>query len=79
MQFNEYLKSCREHAGFTQEQLMEELYLFDVDNFSGLDTSTLSKWERDIIKPRLAKQTSILKYFQSKTVPKDRLFSFPKS
>ena len=67
MQFNEYLRSCREHSKLTQEQLVSDLYSYDIESFEGLDTSTLSKWERSITKPKLSKQVNILKYFQEKT------------
>ena len=67
MQFNEYLRSCRENNHLTQEQLVHDLYSYDIENFEGLDTSTLSKWERSITKPKLSRQLNILKYFQEKT------------
>ena len=67
MHFSEYLKSCREHNQLTQEQLVSDLYSYDIESFEGLDTSTLSKWERSITKPKLSKQVNILKYFQEKT------------
>jgi len=63
--FNEYLRSCREYNHFTQEQLVQNLYQYDIDSFAGLDTTTLSKWERSLIRPKLSRQVSILKYFQS--------------
>ena len=67
MQFNEYLKSCRDKQELTQEQLVNALYYYDDTVFSGLDTSTLSKWERSITKPKLSKQVNIIKYFQVST------------
>lgn len=67
MHFNEYLKACREHSDITQEQLVHDLYSYDIDNFEGLDASTLSKWERSITQPKGSKQVSIIKYFQEKT------------
>lgn len=67
MQFNEYLKSCREHHNLTQEQLVHDLYSHDIDSFDALETSTLSKWERSVTTPKTAKQVSIIKYFQEKT------------
>ena len=67
MQFNEYLKSCREHLNLTQEELAEALYLHDKKTFSGLEGNTLSKWERGIIDPKISRQISIIKYFQKKT------------
>jgi len=65
--FNEYLRSCREHANLTQEQLVQELYNYDIENFTGLETSTLSKWERNIIHPQISRQVHIIKYFQTRT------------
>ena len=67
MQFNEYLKTCRTANSHTQEELVHALYSFDTEHFKGLDTTTLSKWERGITKPKLAKQVSIIKYFQTLT------------
>jgi transcriptional regulator with XRE-family HTH domain len=62
--FNEYLRSCREDAHLTQEQLVQNLYNYDIEHFEGLDTTTLSKWERGIVKPKLSRQVRIIKYFQ---------------
>lgn len=67
MHFSEYLKSCREHNYLTQEQLVHDLYSYDIESFEGLDTSTVSKWERGITKPKPSKQVNIIKYFQEKT------------
>ncbi len=67
MYFSNYLKQCRENSGLTQEQLVHALYSFDISHFRGLDTSTLSKWERSITKPSLARQVNILRYFQKLT------------
>jgi len=66
LQFNEYLRSCREHAKLTQDQLVNNLYQYD-ECFSGLEGSTLSKWERGVVKPTVTKQVGILKYFQEQT------------
>jgi len=67
MQFNEYLKTCRTKNTLTQEELVQALYIFDTEHFSGLDTTTLSKWERAVTQPKLLKQVSIIKYFQKMT------------
>ena len=67
MKFNTYLKSCREHNTLTQEELVHSLYIYDIDMFEGLDTSTLSKWERGITQPKAGKQVSMMKYFQKET------------
>lgn len=67
MQFNEYLKLCRTNSDYTQEELVHALYSYDIEHFKGLDTTTLSKWERGITQPKLTKQVSIIKYFQNVT------------
>ena len=67
MKFNTYLKSCREHNALTQEELVHSLYNYDIELFEGLDTSTLSKWERGITHPKASKQVSMIKYFQKET------------
>ncbi len=67
MHFNEYLKSCREHSHLTQEQLTSDLYSYDIDSFKGLETTTISKWERSVTKPTASKQVNIIRYFQQKT------------
>ena len=64
MNFFTYIKRCREENSLTQEHLVQNLYEFDSDNFSGLDTSTLSRWERGTTQPKFSKQVGIIKYFQ---------------
>ncbi len=63
MHFNEYLKTCRERCHLTQEKLVQELYNSD-NEFLGLNTSTLSRWERGFTQPNLSKQVKIIKLFQ---------------
>ncbi len=67
MQFREYLKRCREHNNLTQEGLVHALYSFDIAHFKGLDTTTVSKWERGITTPPISRQAAIIRYFQSLT------------
>ena len=67
MQFNEYLKKCREGCELTQEKLAQDLYVHDTDLFLSLDTGTIGKWERGLTKPKASKQASILQYFQMQT------------
>jgi len=67
MLFNEYLKECRENNNLTQEELVNALYVHDIEHFSALDAGTLGKWERKVTKPKAAKQVSIIKFFQNKT------------
>jgi transcriptional regulator with XRE-family HTH domain len=65
LKFGEYLKDCRHRLGLTQEQLVHALYVHDTDSFASLDISTISKWERGVTKPKLAKQVSAIRYFQT--------------
>ena len=67
LQFSQYLRTCRRHSKVTQEQLVQALYVYDTENFEALNMSILSKWERGVIQPKLAKQVSIVKYFQERT------------
>ena len=67
MQFSQYLRTCRKHSKITQEKLVQALYAHDRKNFESLDMSILSKWERGVIQPKLAKQVSIVRYFQQRT------------
>jgi transcriptional regulator with XRE-family HTH domain len=67
LQFNHYLKASRESSKLTQEQLVHQLYIHDIQAFKSLDGSIFSKWERGIIEPKLSKQVSIVKYFQKLT------------
>ena len=63
LQFNEYLKTCRQKYKLTQEALVQELYHFD-DIFEGLDARTLIRWEQGSSKPTAAKQVLIIQLFQ---------------
>jgi len=65
--FSNYLKSCREHANFTQEELVSELYNYDDESFESLDANTVSKWERAITHPKASKKVQVIKYFQNLT------------
>lgn len=67
MQFNEYLKKCREGCKLTQEKLAEDLYVHNTELFESLDTGTIGKWERGLTKPKASKQASIINYFQTQT------------
>jgi len=64
MTFGSYIKTFRKRYGLTQEELVEKLYHFDDIFFSGLDTTTLSKWERNVTRPKLAKQSRFIAFAQ---------------
>ena len=66
MNFNNYLKSCRENHNLTQEELVQGLYNLD-EQFYSVDTGTISRWERAVTKPSTERQISIVKYFQTKS------------
>jgi transcriptional regulator with XRE-family HTH domain len=63
MHFGTYLKICRQNINLTQEELATKLYIFD-DTFAGVDTNTISRWERNVISPTYTKQIQIIKFFQ---------------
>ena len=67
LQFNQYLKQCREENQLTQEELVSDLYSHDIEQFGSLDARALGKWEQSVTKPKALKQVSIIKYFQKKT------------
>ena len=67
MQFSQYVRSCRENSNLTQKQLSHALYLYDTESFNAINMSTLSKWERGVVQPKISKQVSIVKYFQKLT------------
>ncbi len=67
MYFSDYIRNCREKCQITQEKMVKDLYDFDFGNFAGLDTTTLSKWERGISKPKIARQAGVIRYFQKLT------------
>jgi len=67
LQFNEYLKKCREGCNITQEQLAHDLYVHNTDLFESIQMGTIGKWERGIAKPKVSKQSSIINYFQLRT------------
>jgi DNA-binding XRE family transcriptional regulator len=48
----------------TQEKLAQELYYFNKE-FIGLNTVTLSRWERNHTQPSIDRQIDIIKYFHS--------------
>jgi len=64
LQFNNYLKSCRERYELTQEQLVQKLYNTH-DVFEGLDVNTYSRWERGSTKPSMDKQIKIVSLFST--------------
>jgi len=82
MKFGEFIRSCREHLNLTQEQLVHALYLFNDELFHGLDTTTISKWERSITQPKASKQLKILQFFQQeqhKALPCFDTYSVPEN
>jgi len=64
--FGDFLKSCRHACKLTQDELVYELYVHNSDYFEHLESTTISKWEKNSPIPRLSRQVSILTYFQKK-------------
>ncbi|WP_201352059.1 helix-turn-helix domain-containing protein [Hydrogenimonas urashimensis] len=67
MQHGHYIRECRERLGLTQEGLAEALYLFDDDRFQGVDMTTISKWERGVTHPPVARMSALIRFFQAKS------------
>jgi transcriptional regulator with XRE-family HTH domain len=64
MKFCQYIKHCRQKYNLTQEDLVEYLYNFD-DIFQGLDAVTLSRWERCLTSPNIARQQKFIQAMQN--------------
>ncbi len=64
LKFNKYLKLCRKKYKLTQEEFVQELYNYD-ENFIGVDTRTISRWEAAQTKPSIDRQITIVKYFST--------------
>ena len=64
MKFNEYLKSCRKKYKLTQEELVQKLSAYD-ENFMGVDTRTLSRWEVAQTQPSMSRQITVVNYFST--------------
>ena len=63
MKFSEYIKLCRTKSFLTQEQLVQQLYQFNED-FIGVDTRTLIRWESGQTQPSINRKITIIKLFQ---------------
>jgi len=64
MQFGEYIKACREHFELTQDDLVNLLFQSH-ETFYGLDTVTLSRWERGITYPNPERKQQFIKTLAS--------------
>lgn len=74
MQFGEYLNRCRRQMGLTQEQLTVRLYEHH-EIFEGLDTVTMSRWERGVTRPSAQRMRAVLECFLDEGV--DLIAAFP--
>ncbi len=63
MYFGDYIKTCRTRFGLTQQDLVELLFEFH-PVFHGLDTVTLSRWERNITSPNIERQRYFIEAMQ---------------
>jgi transcriptional regulator with XRE-family HTH domain len=64
MQFNKYIKECREQLQLTQEALVQELYNHH-EVFAGFDVNTFSRWERGLSFPSIERQIKCIEVFQT--------------
>jgi len=65
LKFSHYLKRCRNKYHLTQDQLAQELYIFN-ESLIGIDSRTISRWEHAQTKPSIERIISIIHFFQSK-------------
>jgi len=64
LKFNKYLKLCRKNYNLTQEELAKKLCCFD-DDFIGIDTRTISRWESAQTKPSAHREVIIVIFFKT--------------
>jgi transcriptional regulator with XRE-family HTH domain len=62
--FGDYLKNCRIKLDYTQDDMVEKLYLFNDRLFDGLNSPTYSKWERNASQPSPHRLSEILYFIQ---------------
>ena len=67
MHFGDYLKNCRVKLDFTQDDIVEKLYLFNDKLFDGLNSPTYSKWERNVSQPSPQRLSEILHFIQKQS------------
>lgn len=67
MKIADYLKKCRKRLQLTQESLVHSLYLWDDEIFGGIDTATVSKWERGVTAPLLPRLQALVRFFQEES------------
>lgn len=65
VEFGDLIKSFRERYELTQEKFTQIIYDFDSAEFDGVDTVTLSRWERLQSRPSKARQLKLFKAMQS--------------
>ena len=63
--FADLLHKCRKYHGLTQQELVSEIINFS-NEFNGLNTTTLSRWETGKTSTSLQKKRNILKLFISR-------------
>jgi transcriptional regulator with XRE-family HTH domain len=64
-EFSDFLKHFRERHDLTQEQFVQVIYDYDDEEFLGVDTVTLSRWERGQTKPSKSRQLKLFKALQA--------------
>lgn len=67
MKIADYLKKCRKSLQLTQESLVHRLYTWDDEHFGGIDTATVSKWERGVTAPPIPRLQALLSFFQEQS------------
>lgn len=67
MKISEYIQRCRNGLGLTQDALVHRLYLWDDEAFGGIDSTTISKWERGATAPPMPRLQKLVRFFQEKS------------
>lgn len=61
--FGEYLRRRRKQAGYTQDRLANALSRFNATQLCGLDSVTISRWERATTEPTAERQKQVIRFF----------------
>ncbi len=61
--FGEYLRRRRKQAGYTQDRLANALSRFNAKQLCGLDSVTISRWERATTEPTAERQKQVIRFF----------------
>ncbi len=67
MKIADYVQKCREELDWTQHDLAQALYIWNDEFFGGIDTATISKWERGVTAPPMPRLQALIHFFQERS------------